>query len=274
MAFCTSCGATVKGAFCQNCGTPLSAASAQPPAAPPMPPPMPMSGPAPMPPPMTQARKTSPIVWILVILLGLFALGIVGVVGTGLFVAHKVRQVGIDPDLWRRNPGLAVGKIIAATNPDVEVLGTDDATGRIRLRDKRTGKVTSMTFDDVRNGRFSMTAEDDNGKTATLQFGGGPARLPDWVPNYPGSSPQMTISANSADTNGGNFSFTTPDAPSKVLHFYQDKAKELGLKVSLAAITETGGTMAAGDDASHRSLTVVVGGGNQTGVNVTYGVGR
>jgi hypothetical protein len=227
-----------------------------------------------MPPPMTQARKTSPIVWILVILLGLFALGIVGVVGTGLFVAHKVRQAGIDPDLWRRNPGLAVGKIIAATNPDVEVLGTDDATGRIRLRDKRTGKVTSMTFDDVKNGRFSMTAEDDNGKTATLQFGGGPARLPDWVPNYPGSSPQMTISANSADTNGGNFSFTTPDSPAKVLHFYQDKAKELGLKVSLAAITETGGTIAAGDDASHRSLTVVVGGGNQTGVNVTYAVGR
>src|ERR1035438_2227683 len=30
MAFCTSCGATVQGAFCQQCGTPQSATAAQP----------------------------------------------------------------------------------------------------------------------------------------------------------------------------------------------------------------------------------------------------
>lgn len=263
MAFCTSCGASVNGAFCQNCGTPLGAAAN----------PTPM---APMPPPMApRVRKTSPLVWVLVIVFGLFALGVVGVIGTGLFVAHTVRRAGIDPDLWKHNPGLAVGKIIAASNPDVEVLETDDGAGRVRLRDKKTGKVTSLSFDDVRNGRFSMTAEDDNGKTSTLQFGGGAAaNLPEWVPQYPGSSPQMTIAGNNGESNGGNFTFSTSDAPSKVMEFYQQKAKDLGLKVNLAATGGEGGTIVAADEGGHRNLTVVVGGSGQTTVNVTYAMGR
>jgi hypothetical protein len=39
------------------------------------------------------ARKTSPIVWILVIFLGLMVLGGVAVVGTVAYVAHRARQV-------------------------------------------------------------------------------------------------------------------------------------------------------------------------------------
>ena len=119
-----------------------------------------------------------------------------------------------------------------------------------------------------------MTTEDDNGKTATLQFGGAPAALPDWVPAYPGSSPRLTVAGNGNDSTGGNFSFTTPDAPSKVLQFYQDKARDLGMKVNLAATTAEGGTIVAADDATHRTLTVVVGGGHETGVNVTYALGQ
>ena len=81
---------------------------------------------APPPPAMPGQRKTSPIVWILVIILGLFVVGAIGVVGVGMFVVHKVHQAGIDPELWQRNPGLAASKFIAATNPDVEVVHVDE----------------------------------------------------------------------------------------------------------------------------------------------------
>ncbi|HXP63026.1 MAG TPA: hypothetical protein VN829_21175, partial [Dongiaceae bacterium] len=81
-------------------------------------------------------RKTSPIVWVLVIILGLFVLGVIGVVGAGMFVMHKVHEAGVDPGLWRRNPGLAASKFIAATNPDIEVLHVDEGNNTITLRNR------------------------------------------------------------------------------------------------------------------------------------------
>ena len=71
MAFCTNCGAEVTGAFCKQCGTPVSAASAAPApvfTAQPAAVAAPVAGAAPV------QRKTSPLVWVLVIILGLFVL--------------------------------------------------------------------------------------------------------------------------------------------------------------------------------------------------------
>jgi hypothetical protein len=219
--------------------------------------------------------KTSPIVWVLVILLGLFVLGGLAVAGFTFFVVHKVRQAGLDPDLIRRNPGLAVGKMIAAANPDAEVIHTDDSAGTITIRDRKTGKVVTMTFDQAKNGQFKMTTQDEDGKNASVEFGGGTGKLPSWVPNYPGSTAQGTFSVkgDSSDGSGegGNFTFTTKDSASKAMSFYQDKAKEMGMKVNLTSTTEQGGMIIAADEDSKRSLTVVVGGGSgDTTVNVTY----
>jgi hypothetical protein len=276
MAFCTVCGATVNGAFCNQCGTPVSAAAGQAQAPPPPPRQTPPVMSAPVGVAAAAPSKTSPIVWVLVILLGLFVLGGLAVAGFTFFVVHKVRQAGLDPDLIRRNPGLAVGKMIAAANPDAEVIHTDDSAGTITIRDRKTGKVVTMTFDQAKNGQFKMTTQDEDGKNASVEFGGGTGKLPSWVPNYPGSTAQATFSVkgDSSDGSGegGNFTFTTKDSASKTMSFYQDKAKEMGMKVNLTSTTEQGGMIIAADEDSKRSLTVVVGGGSgDTTVNVTYG---
>lgn len=231
-----------------------------------------MSAPAGMPP--AAPRKTSPIVWILAIVGGLVVIGILFAVVVTFFVVHKVRQAGFDPELMRRNPGLAVSKMIAATNPDVDVVSTDDNAGTITIRDRKTGKVVTVTFDDVKNGQFKMRAQSEDG-TASMQFGGGADKLPSWVPHYPGSTAQATFSikgdAGDGSGEGGNFTFTTKDTASKALSFYQDKAKEMGMKTNLTSTTEQGGMIIASDDDSKRTLTVVVGGGSgDTTVNVTY----
>jgi len=227
--------------------------------------------------PPAAPRRTSPIVWILAIVGGLVVIGILFAVGLTFLVVHKVRQAGFDPELMRRNPGLAVGKMIAATNPDVEVMSTNDNAGTITLRDRKTGKVVTMTFDQVKNGQFKMRAQSDDG-TASMQFGGGVDKLPSWVPHYPGSTAQATFSikgdAGDGSGEGGNFTFTTKDPASKALSFYQDKAREMGMKTNLTSTTEQGGMIIASDDDSKRTLTVVVGGGGSgdTTVNVTYAV--
>jgi hypothetical protein len=225
------------------------------------------------PPAIPAQRKTSPIVWVLVIVLGLFVLGGLTIAGLGFFVVHKVKQAGFDPDLMARNPGLAISKLVAAANPDVQVLDHDDNAGTITVRDKRTGKVTTLTFDQAKNGKFSVTAQDDQGKNATLEFGGSAKGIPDWVPSYPGGSePKGTFSASSANGNvGGSFTFTTADAPERVTSFYQEKCKELGLKTTNIS-SPTGGSVIGTDDATRRSLLVFVGNGSPVTVSVTYGV--
>ena len=90
MPYCTKCGANVTGTFCSQCGTPAAAASAQPAEAAPYPQPVPYQA--------TVVRKTSPVVWILVIVLGFLVLCGIGVAGFVAFVAHKVHQAGVSID--------------------------------------------------------------------------------------------------------------------------------------------------------------------------------
>jgi len=276
MAFCTSCGAEVKGAFCVQCGTPVKAAGAAPAAvAAPSAVPAPVAAPvAAVPGAAPVQRKTSPLVWVLVIILGLFVLGAIGVVGTGLFIVHKVRQAGFDPELMQRNPGLAISKMIANANPDVDVLSTDEGAGKITVRDKKTGKVVTMTFDDAKNGRFSFSAQGDDGKTASLEVGAGADQLPSWVPAYPGAKVEGTFAmkGNGEQGNGGSFGFSTSDGADKVISFYQDKCKELGLDVKMTTHTNEGGMIVAADGGETRTLqTIVSRSSGMTKVQVIYG---
>ena len=271
MAFCTNCGASVNGAFCVQCGTPVRAGAA--PAAGPPPAPSP-SQPYPPATPLPAAaapKKISPLVWVLIIVAGCFVLGMIGLVGGGLFVANRIA----------RHPAGTVARIIAAANPDAEVVGTDENAGTITIRDRKTGETVTMNLEDAKNGRIRFSARDDHGKTATMEIGGSAAgKLPSWVPQYPGASSQPTFSvrgeSNDESGEGGNVTFTTTDSPSKVLTYYQDKAKELGMKVNLTNSSDQGGMIVASDDDSKRTLTVVVGGGGSTGtaINLTYAAKR
>src|ERR1051325_618319 len=228
MAFCTQCGASVEAAFCTRCGTAAGQAQQQP----------------------APRRKTSPIAWVLVAVLCLFGMGLIGLLGAGAFVLHKARRAGVDAELFRTNPGLAIGKMIAATHPALEVVDTDGDAGVVTLRDRHSGKRFTITFDDARQGRFSLRAVGDDGRSGSVEFGEG-ARLPSWVPRYPGSSPTPVFSARGDSDHGageaGDFTFDTDDPPSKVLEFYKGKARELGMEIHNVDIGD-GLSLAASDD--------------------------
>ncbi|MGA7234744.1 MAG: zinc ribbon domain-containing protein [Bryobacteraceae bacterium] len=275
MAFCTTCGANVDGAFCAQCGTPVSVAQTPPPV-PNAPPPhiyapqpiQPGIGMAP-PPPVGAPRRMSPVVLVLLIVFGFFFVCILGLVGFGFFAARAIRN----------NPGAVIAKILTAGNPNVEVLNTDNGAGTITIRDRRTGKESTITFDQARNGRFSITANDDRGGHGSVQFGGDANDLPSWVPKYPGAINTGVFSAKGTDGNGngegGSFTFTTSDPPRKVLDFYRDKAGELGLKVNLNTDTGSGGMIVAAEEGEKRSLMATANaGGASTTVSITYGEKR
>jgi len=236
------------------------------------PPPVYTAGPpAPMPP-----RKTSPVVWIVVGVLGFFFLmGLIVMIGFGL-VIHKVKE----------NPALAAAKFLTMANPNVEVVSSDSGRNTVTFRDKRTGETITMNFDDIKKGRIefrgpkgeraSIDAQralidaqrqsgtfELNTPDGSMKFGAGAgAKMPDWVPAYPGSRPEGTFSMQGAQGNAGTFKFTTTYPPQAVISFYEEAFKQAGFKITAnaagQALGSDGGMISAEDAAGKRNCMVMV----------------
>jgi hypothetical protein len=155
-------------------------------------------------------------------------------------------------------------------------IATVGVIGFVAHRARQAGLV----LDRSRDGGVSFEVHGADGKDAHVEFGTAVGKLPSWVPLYPGSEGRSTFAVRGTGNGngkgeGGNFTFTTSDDAARVKSFYEDKCKDLGMKVNLDTTTPEGGMFVATDEgAEKRSLTVVVGGqgGRQTTVNVTYGV--
>jgi hypothetical protein len=210
------------------------------------------------PPPSPQ--KSNTLLWVLVGCGGLLLLVGMVVVGGIAYVAH--------------NPARFMTKMITAANPNVEVVSVNNGSQKITLRDKKTGKVYTITFNDAKNGRFAMTGDDN----ASFNFGGR-AKIPAWVPDYPNSNPQSSFSAQGAEGNTGTFTFKTSDLSDKVIKFYQDQFQSSGLKITTNMTHQEGqsstGILVAEDDVKKHTLTVVIGvEGRETTVAVTYAANK
>lgn len=289
MAFCTKCGAQVQGPFCGSCGTPAAAGSAPQPGVGPQP--GGAAPPAPAPPGSPPAasvsasapKKTSAVVWILGGCGGLVVLAaLVGGIAM-YYIAHKAKQFG-------RNPALAITRMIAAANPDVDVVSTDEDKGTITVRDKKTGKTVTMNFADAQKGKFvfeqdgqkvQMEAhgEGDKGSlevkssegTVKFQSGAGSEKLPDWLPAYPGSTPQGAFSMQNPKETSGSFSFVTKDSIEQVMRYYEDALKKAGLKVTSNTVQQDGKTslgIVTAEEAGNKRKAVVNATASPQGINV------
>jgi hypothetical protein len=165
-------------------------------------------------------------------------------------------------------------KMIAAANPNVDVISVSKGDQQITLRDEKTGKTYSISFEDAKNGKFSVK---EDGR-ATLSVGG-PAKVPAWVPDYPGSDPQGAFTAQGQEGESGTFTFKTKDPADKVIKFYQDQFQTSGLRITTNVTHQepqsSGGMLVAEDEAKKHTVNVVIGveGSNST-VMVTYATNR
>jgi hypothetical protein len=261
MAYCTNCGASVDAAFCPQCGKPTGQA---------VPAPLPSTPPR---------RKTGPWVWILVVVLAIALVGGVATVAGGLWVAHKVKEAGVDPDLFRENPGLAISKLINAADPNAEIISTDTGAGTVTLRDRRTGKEVTLSFDQIKKGNFHLEAADENGRHAVVDLGQNAAnKLPAEVPIYPGAKVQATFEVDGNGEKGlgaYEYEFLTSDAPSKVLDYYHRRLEDDAMTLALNNHSADGGMIVAEDDAHRRTLRVIVSRDSDgTKINLTAWVKR
>lgn len=235
----------------------------------------------PLPPPAAGKKSVWP--YVLFGCLGLILISVLGMVATGLFVFNKVKQAGLDPELMQKNPAVAITKMIAAVNPDIEIINVDESRGIVTVRDKKQNKVLTLNFEDIKNGKI-VFEEPGKGKVeikgeggqmqistpeGTAEIGTGKMTLPGWIPKYASVD---TVGLNVASPKGGTVSFTTADDPVKVGAFYDGALKQAGLTVSKNSFAMGGAstvTVAGEADGKKVNITAAVSDG-KTQVTIMY----
>ena len=82
---------------------------------------------------------------------------------------------------------------------------------------------------------------------------------PSWVPLYPGSTPNGTVSSTTPDGSQNTFSFKSKDSPSQVMTFYTDALKSAGFKINQTISSDKASMLQASDDDKKRTVVVTVG---------------
>lgn len=240
MAFCTKCGASIEGEFCTKCGSAVGSADVS----------NTQTGQTGhvIPPPPPAKKKGRAIFWILGGCLGLIIIIVAILIASGVYF---VRKAGLDPELMKTNPTLAVAKMVATVNPDIEVLEVDEKTGIIRVREKKTGKTMTMNLKDAQKGKIvfqdekegsveiNAQGEGDNASVevksdkGNMRWGAGAkVELPDWLPSYRGAEATGVFSMSGEDGKAGSCTLKTGDSPEAVASFYESALKQAGFTIT------------------------------------------
>lgn len=236
-------------------------------------------------------KKSNALTWILVGCGSFIIIGIIVVFLGGWFVWNKAKEAGIDPELLKNKPALAVAKFVVATNPDIELVSVDDDKGLITVKDKKTGKTVTVNLEDAQNGKIvfkkegedevTIEAKGDESKGSVevksaegnLKMGTGSIdKLPDWLPVYPDVQLVGSYSAQNKEGHSGGFHFATKDPPNKIVSFYEDGLKRAGMTVNTNMLQTNGkvsGGMATGEDTSRKRIVSVSAIPNEEGTQVT-----
>jgi hypothetical protein len=79
-----------------------------------------------------------------------------------------------------------------------------------------------------------------------------------WIPLYPGTTPEITSSAQTPESDQNISTFKTPDTPPKVVSYFQSQLISSGFTIKSASSGEDNGSLMAEDGLRKRSLVLSV----------------
>ena len=97
------------------------------------------------------------------------------------------------------------------------------------------------------------------------------AKMPNWLPAYPGSTPEGSVSMQNATGTSGSFHFTTKDSVEQVMSYYEDALKKTGLKINTNTVQQNGKTSLGtltGEEAGNKRKAYVTASPTTDGTNV------
>lgn len=208
-------------------------------------------------------KGLSPLAWVGIGCLVLLLLGAAAFVSCSYFVAKKAGDLAQE---IQENPARKLAELAVRANPNLELVETDEEAGTMTILDKSTGKVATFDYDAIAKGKFRLQTEEgemsvDVGEAAKglvtvktpdgeTRYSAGEGRtLPEWFPAYRRSENlEIGFVASDGTTESGSFSFESPDAPQRILEFYDDELTRLGFAVTTQTLPAGGILMARGED--------------------------
>jgi hypothetical protein len=121
---------------------------------------------------LPQGRKGSGVwLWVVGGCFGLLLLGGLGLTAAGYFGLKIFQETtGLSSEELEQRPAFAAAKLITAFNPEIELVDADEATQRITIREKSTGRTMTVSLDELKNGR--ITFSDSDGKVVNMEVEG------------------------------------------------------------------------------------------------------
>jgi hypothetical protein len=121
------------------------------------------------------------------------------------------------------------------------------------------GGTGSYSVRDTGDGSATVTFTGPDGETGKFKTGRGAASyLPDFAPIYPGAVVTAGAGGDSSTGTGSAVSFTSKDAPGKVVAYYKAVAAKAGMKIAAEMTMGDMRMLSATDEARGRSLQVQV----------------
>lgn len=194
MAACPTCGASIEGDLCSKCGA-LVVSKIFAPAA---------------------SKKNRTLYWILggCLILGFTVMLIV--VSAGIYFVYMAK-----------NPVHTVAKEIVNLDPNLEIISTDEETGIVRMRYKKTGLIIRMNVKDGRNAKSVINEIQNNGMGVSPQ-----SVTQAWIPVYPNkkSDPHFSVAL---DEKSGSCILETNDSAERVAAFYENAFTKAGFTIKV-----------------------------------------
>ncbi|MEZ5324096.1 MAG: hypothetical protein R3F19_03430 [Verrucomicrobiales bacterium] len=216
--------------------------------------------------------------------------GIVAVLGIIIFAAlafFGVRKAASMAEDFANNPA-AAAELIVKMNPKLDHVSTDADAGTMTIRNKETGELVTLNFDDIKQGKFSVqgaNGEDvfsidsdtanngitiNSGENGEIKIGGAAdlSDVPSWVPVYPDTLKSTTAMARKTPDGKatGMIAFDVADDISKIIEFYRTALKDQGYDVKENTVNTNGAMSQAVLSATHATdghkLNILVGQAN------------
>lgn len=236
-------------------------------------------------------KGLSPLAWVGIGCLSIVVIGFLAFLALGFFLFQAGRELVEDAtgsgsiagflEEMKENPAKTVAETMIRMNPELDAIATDDEAGTITFRNNRTGEEATLNFEDIAEGRFSMTTSDGevsvaasadgaggvtfSGPEGEVRFGASAdlSDVPDWVPAYPGATEvQGMMHSTSAEGIVGAFTSKTSDGAQTVVDHFKALFEGQGYEIASESMTRTGdgafGVVVGELAAEGRSINVVV----------------
>jgi hypothetical protein len=186
-----------------------------------------MTPPPPQLPDVPKKKGLPPLAWAGI---GCGGLVLLAVLAGALLVGTCAKKSIEMASKFSANPAKAAAENMVKAHPGLEMISEDDASGQMTIRLKNNGETVTLGYGELGQGRIPFK---DAAGTLLTADPGGLAKIPAWVPRYPGATGETSVFHEETSTRiAGIVTATTTDDSDTVARHFEGEAIKLSLDSS------------------------------------------